>query len=536
VPLWLFLFLSDILAKNMLKKIIRKIIAYNDNLTVRVRLIALSVIGLALTMAIWGFIQLSALDRILIEQQVKRLEGVAETVSTFYQKFPTKKGLSALDSAMKDHVQSDVRLARIDIFLTSRGNVDYVAGASRVEYDWPDNIIAQAAEKSSHRYVRITTEGGPALGLIYPVPGDAKDASRTVVAVIGFSRVNAEIMSRASRLLILSSAGLLLVILLVLGLSYGWIIGMPLKLIIDTIDESQKGQYIKRIPIVRRDEWGQLADHFNIMADEIQQVMARNLDLTRHLEDRVKEETHKVVQLQKQVADLKQLTALGHLTANLAHDLGTPLHSIAGLANLMLEREGWPPDVAHKLQLIVQQTQRLDNVIQNVRRATRLPDPHFEILTIQKILNETLPLVEPLMQKSDVILSVNMNTGIAPLYVDRYRIQTALFNIIQNSLEAMQQGGKITVLAQDMPQERMVAITITDTGLGMHQEMLDKACEPFYSSHKEEGMRGLGLAIVRDIVKAHGGKMEIKSSPGKGTAIILYLPSANDQENTESEG
>ncbi len=116
-----------------------------------------------------------------------------------------------------------------------------------------------------------------------------------------------------------------------------------------------------------------------MMATEIQQVMASNLDLTRHLEERVKEETLKVVQLQKQVDDLKQLTALGHLTANLAHDLGTPLHSIGGLANLLLEREGWPPDVAHKLQLIVQQTQRLDNVIQNVRRATRLPEPHFEI-------------------------------------------------------------------------------------------------------------------------------------------------------------
>jgi signal transduction histidine kinase len=532
--LWLFFPLSVILPENMFKKILHKIIAYNDNLTVRVRLITLTVTGLALTMAIWGLIQLTALDRILIEQQVKRLEGVAETVSTFYQNFPTKRGLSALDSAMKDHVQSDVRLARIDIFVTSRGNVDYVAGASRVQYDWPDNIIAQAAEKGAPRYVKISTESGPALGLIYPVSGDAKD-SRIVVAVIGFSRANAEIMSRASRLLILSSAGLLFVILLVLGLSYGWIIGIPLKLIIDTIDESQKGQYIKRIPIVRRDEWGQLADHFNMMADEIQQVMARNLDLTRNLEDRVKEETHKVVQLQKQVDDLKQLTALGHLTANLAHDLGTPLHSIAGLAKLMLEREGWPPDVAHKLQLIVQQTQRLDNVIQNVRRATRLPDPHFEVLTIQKILNETLPLVEPLMQKSDVILSVKIDAGIASLYVDRYRIQTALFNIIQNSLEAMQQGGKITVLAQAMPQERMVAITVMDTGLGMHQEMLDKACEPFYSSHKDEGMRGLGLAIVRDIVKAHGGKMEIKSSPGRGTAIILYLPASDDPEHAESE-
>ncbi len=515
----------------MIKKIFQRIITYNENFTVRARLITVTIAGLAVTMAIWGFIQLTALDRILIEQQVKRLEGVAETVSTFYSNFPTKRGLAALDAAMKDHVQSDVRLARIDIFDTNRGNVDYIAGASRVQYEWPDNIIAQVTEKNEPRYVEITTESGPALGLIYPVSGDTKD-SRIVVAIIGFSRANAEIMARANQLLILSSVGLLLLIVLVLGLSYGWIIGRPLNLIIDTIDESQKGQYIKRIPIVRRDEWGQLADHFNIMATEIQQVMASNLDLTRHLEDRVKEETLKVVQLQKQVDDLKQLTALGHLTANLAHDLGTPLHSIGGLANLLLEREGWPPDVAHKLQLIVQQTQRLDNVIQNVRRATRLPEPNFEILTIQNILNETIPLVEPLMRKNNITMNVDIDAGITPLYLDRYRIQTALFNIIQNSLEAMPTGGKISVMAKAIPRERMVSITISDTGSGMSPEMLDKACEPFYSSHKDEGMRGLGLAIVRDIVKAHGGKMEIKSSQAQGTSITLYLPVSDDGERS----
>ncbi len=511
----------------MFKKIIHKIITYNENVTVRARLITLTIVGLALTMAIWGFIHLTALDRILVEQQGKRLEGVAETVSTFYQNFPTKRGLAALDAAMKDHVQSDVRLARIDIFDTSHGNVDYVAGASRVQYEWPDSVIAKVSEKNTPRYVKITTESGPALGLAYPVSGETKD-SRIVVGIIGFSRANAEIMASANRLLLLSSAGLLLVILLGFGLSFGWLIGRPLKLFIDTIDESQKGRYIKRIPIVRRDEWGQLAEHFNMMAAEIQQVMAKNFDLTKHLEDRVKEETHKVVELQKQVDDLKQLTALGHLTANLAHDLGTPLHSIGGLVQLLLEREGWPPDVTHKLQLIVQQTQRLDNVIQNVRRATRLPEPRFESLTVQKVLSETLPLVEPLMQKSNVAMSVNIDDSIPPLYLDRYRIQTALFNIIQNALEAMPTGGKIAITAQAIPAEKMVSIAVRDTGRGMSPEMLDKACEPFYSSHKDEGMRGLGLAIVRDIVKAHGGKMEIKSTVSDGTSIILYLPVSDD--------
>jgi len=511
----------------MFKKIFYKIITYNDNLTVRVRLITLTVVGLALTMAIWGFVQLNALDRILVHQQAQRLEGVADTISTFYQFFPTKRGLHALDSALKDFIQTDVRLARIDIFDISHGNVDYVTGASRVQYEWPDNIVFAASAKNKVRYVKIETESGPALGLLYPASVDIK-GSHVVVGIIGFSRANAEIMNSAQQLLIFSSIGLLLFILFILGLSYGWIIGRPLKMIIQTIDEFQKGQYINRIPIVHRDEWGQISKHFNMMADEIQDVITRNLDLNRHLEDRVREETLKVVQLQKQVADLKQLTALGHLTANLAHDMGTPLHSIGGLANLLLEKEGWPPDVAHKLKLIVQQTQRLDNVIQNVRKATRLPEPHFEVLTIQEILSETLPLVESFMQKNRVEMKVNIDDVIKPLYVDRYRIQTALMNIIQNALEAMPQGGKITISAQTISPNGLVAVTINDTGTGMPPDMIEKACEPFFSTRQNEGLRGLGLAIVRDIVKTHGGKMEIKSSPGQGTSIILYLPIFKD--------
>ena len=511
----------------MLKKIFDKIIAYNDKLTVRVRLMVLTVIGLAMTMSIWGFVQLTALDRILFDQQAKRLEDAADTISTFYQFFPTKRGLLALDSALKDFVQTDVRLARIDIFDTNRKNVDYVTGASRVQYEWPDSTVASAGGGNKLLYVKIDTESGPALGLLYPASGETK-GSRVVVGVIGFSRSNTEIMNSARILLIFSSAGLLIFILLLLGLSYRWIIGKPLNLIIKTIDEFQEEQYKNRIPIVHRDEWGQISRHFNIMADKIQEVMNRNLELNRHLEDRVREETLKVVQLQKQVADLKQLTALGQLTANLAHDLGTPLHSIGGLAKLLLERGGWPKDVEHKLDLIVQQTQRLDNVIQNVRKATRLPEPRFEVLTTQQILNETLPLVETLMQKNKVEIKVDIEKGEGSLYVDRYRIQTAFMNIIQNALEAMPQGGEITVSAQIVLPDGFVAITISDNGPGMPSDMIEKVCEPFFSTKQNEGLRGMGLAIVRDIVKTHGGKMEIKSSPGHGTSVIIYLPLFQD--------
>jgi signal transduction histidine kinase len=209
--------------------------------------------------------------------------------------------------------------------------------------------------------------------------------------------------------------------------------------------------------------------------------------------------------------------------------LGTPLHSIGGLAKLLLEKGGWPQDVEHKLDLIVQQTQRLDNVIQNVRKATRLPEPHFEVLTTQQILNETLPLVETLMQKNKVGIKVDIDEkGEGPLYVDRYRIQTAFMNIIQNALDAMPQGGEITVSAQIVLPDGFVAITISDNGPGMPSDMIEKVCEPFFSTRQNEGLRGMGLAIVRDIVKTHGGKMEIKSSPGHGMSVILYLPLYKD--------
>jgi signal transduction histidine kinase len=492
----------------------------------------LTVLGLAVTMAIWGWIQIKVLDRILMEQQINRLYELAETVSTYYQHFPTRQGLSVLDETLEGHVQTDVRLGRIDIFSIENGYIEYIVGAGRASYEWPENLISSAAEKTKAQHVELIIDGSPALGLLYPFLSEKN--AQTFVGVITFSQSRFEILSRAKRLLLLSSIGLLFVILLFLYLSYRWIIGRPLNIIINTIDDFQKGHYVGRIPITRLDEWGQLADHFNLMADEIERVMARNLELHRRLEDRVQEATHKVVQLQRQVNQLQQLTALGYLTANLAHDLGTPLHSIAGMATLLLEHDQWPPDVRRKLELIVQQTQRLNTVIQNVRRATRLPEPHFEATSVSELLNETLPLVEPLMQKSGIQLKVRMDEHIPLFYVDRYRVQTALFNLIQNALEAMTDGGKITVAVFAVPLNRSIALSIQDNGPGIPPELMQRVCEPFFSTHTDEGLRGLGLAIVQDIVKAHGGQIEIKSNPVEGTQVILYFPVVSVEPSEEN--
>jgi two-component system NtrC family sensor kinase len=492
-------------------------------MTLRIRLMILTMIGLAMTMAVWGWIQIRALDKILIDQQTKTLTGLADTVSTYYEFFPTRRGLSALDRALKDLVQDNVNLARIDIFSLSRTNVDFVAGAGRIPYEWPELAVTKTADTQKPEYIKLDTDGGPAVGLLYPGLTDKKD-EKIVVGVIVFSQGNTEILARAKHLLMISSAGLLFVIFLILAVSYGWLIARPLNIIIHTIDEFQAGNYVRRIPFRRRDEWGQLAAHFNEMADEVEQVLEKNQELNRNLAERVQEATLNVVQLQKQVNQLQQLTALGYLTATLAHDLGTPLHSIAGLARLLLERGEWPPDGRRKIELIVQQTERLNMVIQNVRRATRPPEPHFESLSVQDLFNETLPLVEPLMQQSGIVLNVREEPGIPAIYADRYRLQTALFNLLQNAAEAMPAGGEITVATFSNIKENTVAISVQDNGPGIPEELMSKICDPFFSTHTEEGLRGLGLTIVQDIMKIHSGRIDIRSRPGEGTEVTLHFP------------
>lgn len=495
------------------------------SMTIRTRLMLVTVLAIAMTMAAWGWVQLQVFDNLLVEQQARRLDELADTVSTYYEYFPTRRGLSALDMTLKDHVQGDPRLARIDLFAVEKGTIEFVAGAGRIAYDWPDNTVAAAIETMKPQYLSINTEAGPALGLLYPDISE-KDKSIHVVGLVSFSQTRTEVLGRAKILFLYSSVGLVLIIFIVLFVSYDWLIGRSLRTITKTIDEFQKGKYKHRIHLKRQDELGHLAAHFDDMAGEIEQVLARNLELTEHLENRVQEETLKVVQLQNQVNQLQQLTAMGYLTATLAHDMGTPLHSIAGLARLLLEREHWPPDVNRKLELIVQQTQRLHTVIQNIRRVTRPPEPHFEATTVEELLNETLPLVEPMILNMNIAIQVQAPPDLPLLLVDRYRIQTALLNLIQNATEALsgRDEGVITVFAVLDAVNQRIAISIGDNGPGIPPELMAKICEPFFSTHTEEGLRGLGLAIVQDIIKIHSGHMEIKGQPGEGTTVSLYLP------------
>jgi len=128
------------------------------------------------------------------------------------------------------------------------------------------------------------------------------------------------------------------------------------------------------------------------------------------------------------------------------------------------------------------------------------------------------------MQKARIELHIRLDEQIPQIKADRHRVQTALFNLIQNAIEAMPEGGRITVSAYTDANRREVFLVVQDTGKGIPPELMERICEPFFSTHQEEGMRGLGLAIVQDIVKIHGGRIDIESKASEGTKIVMTFP------------
>ena len=478
-------------------------------------------IGLAVTMTIWGALQIDALENVVKTQRIKRLSEVAETIHTYYQHFPTRKGISALDHSLNTLIQVDERLARIDIFIVEKKDVNIITGAGRIYYDWQENNIIKVTQQKEPFYAEVTTDRGQVTGVLFPFTNN--DVT-IVVSVMSFVQAQEEIITSSLHFLIISSLIFIVVMMLLLMLGYRNIVEKPLSVIIKTIDESQLGERVQQIPLDRRDEWGYLSQRFNLMAEKIRFVMKRNEELTIGLQERVNEGTHRILFLQNQLSELQRLSTLGHFVATLAHDMGTPLHSIAGMAQLLLEKPDVSPANRRKVELILQQTQHLISLIRDVRHATRQPEPCFSATIVDELLEETRMLFEATTLNRNIRIDVVVEAGLPEIYIDRHRIQTAIFNILQNAIEAIKNTGNILISAKRDIYRRTLNISIKDDGPGISSDFINKIQEPFFSTHQDDGIRGLGLLIVNEIMALHSGSCNIKSENGQGTEATLFFP------------
>ena len=221
----------------------------------------------------------------------------------------------------------------------------------------------------------------------------------------------------------------------------------------------------------------------------------------------------------------ERLQAITLLAAGVAHEIGNPLNSLT-IHLQLLERElARLPDAAREapkelLDVARREVTRLDQIITQFLRALRPSQPAFERASVRAIVEQTLAFLRHEIEDRDVIVEVEEQEDLPTALLDAGQIKQAFFNIIRNAIQAMSHGGVLRIeLKSD---DRFVIVSFTDTGPGIAPDDLGSIFEPYFTT-KSEGT-GLGLMIVQRIIRDHGGEIEVRSEPGAGTRVTLYVP------------
>jgi signal transduction histidine kinase len=231
----------------------------------------------------------------------------------------------------------------------------------------------------------------------------------------------------------------------------------------------------------------------------------------------------RVRSLEAEISRKERLSELGNLAATVAHEIRNPLNSVSiGLQRLKTEFSPTQDqdDYAHFLNLMQDEVRRLNGIVEQFLSLARPLNLNREDIAVGDFVKEVAALMAGDTNSANVRIELNVAPNLPLLHADRNFLKQLLLNLILNGIQAMPRGGALTVEAS--ADKDFVKLAVTDTGIGIAPQTLEKIFEPYFTT-KTTGS-GLGLAISRRIVEAHGGTIGVESEPQRGSRFLVRLP------------
>jgi PAS domain S-box-containing protein len=255
-----------------------------------------------------------------------------------------------------------------------------------------------------------------------------------------------------------------------------------------------------------------------------------------------------IKRMEDYMRQLDRLTILSQITAGLAHEIKNPLAGIKASAQVLEEGMGADDPRYQLTSRIAKEIDRIDNLLKKFFNFARPSEPHFANHDIEMTIDSVYLLIAPQFKNNNISFKKDFSMRVPQVYVDENQIEQVLMNIFLNAIQAMPEGGAVTVrtntnvIYEDgdigIGENRIktirdgrapvVFVEITDTGNGISQENLDKIFNPFFTTKR--GGTGLGLPICKQIMIKNNGRIDIRSEEGRGTTVILSLPALLGRE------
>jgi signal transduction histidine kinase len=206
--------------------------------------------------------------------------------------------------------------------------------------------------------------------------------------------------------------------------------------------------------------------------------------------------------------------------ANVAHQIGTPLNLVSAHVQLMNRELAEDPHATRRLAIVAEQVDKVTDIVRELLDRAR-PQSVSAVFALTPLLSRLTQSVQVFAASGAVRVSLHAPGELPAVFGDETHIELALMNLITNALDAMPQGGELTISAA--AQDGMICVDVHDTGVGIPPAVAARMFEPWVTSKPGRGT-GLGLSITRDVVQRAGGTIELIPSPGPGTTFRVSLP------------
>lgn len=402
------------------------------------------------------------------------------------------------------------------ILFNAEGKIEVVSNSLIAgEINYPGEVKLALREKQPMEVFR-QINNQDVFSVIAPLQsGGAVVGAIEIAQQISFIRAE---LVRERRNIAVTAISLSAIILLVASLVLHFNLTRPVRSLLNGAIAVGKGDLSHRVAVTRSGgELTRLATEFNHMAAQLAEQRAA-----------LAYETEERLSLERRLRHSERLAAVGRLAAGVAHEVGAPLQVIDGRAKQLLERHEAPLETRQRnLTIIRTQAERITRIVRQMLNLSRPYNLQRTRTRLRELLTEVIESIEISAARN----SVEIVTNCAADYVDidAGLILQALLNICQNAIQAMPEGGRLTLecLTENLSNAPLVVIKISDTGPGIPPDHLEQIFDPFYTTKDVGHGTGLGLAVSSRIVQEHGGQIEAANNPAGGAIFLLRLPQAN---------
>ncbi len=246
------------------------------------------------------------------------------------------------------------------------------------------------------------------------------------------------------------------------------------------------------------------------------------------LEEKVEERTRELIETQRKYLHAEKLSAIGKLSASIAHEFNNPLQAIMTILK-GLSHSGLDENDRKMLEMALSECERVKKLIRDLQNFYRPSSEKKEFVHVHKLLDSLLLLLKSEFRRRGISVELAYAERLPLISAVADQLKQVFLNLLSNAIEACpRSGGVITILTRK--EDGSIVIAVKDTGVGIKPEDIDRIFQPFYTTKSAIKGTGLGLSVSYGIVKKHGGKIQVESEPGQGAIFTILLPIKEESE------